>query len=261
MIKNTLPKHNDFLQGGWYVFQAFKAYLHPRVRPYIYIPLLINFLIFGVLFYFGAHYVIQKLSFLSVKSWPSWLHWLEGFLSFIRWFLLSTVLIFFLGIMAMVSTLFANFVSAPFNGLLSETYAKVLGASLKQRPLLHTLRAAVLRELQKFLYYLPRAILVGLLALIFHFLPPLNLLTPVLLYWFGAWMMAIQYIDYPADNAQIPFRSLIKRLKERKTLHLGFGLAVCALSSIPFINFFVMPAAIIGATRLWYETPQAPPKQ
>lgn len=253
MIKSPPAKHNDFLEGISFALQGFKAYTHPHIRPYIYLPLLINFIIFGVLFYIGAHYLIEKLSVLTVSSWPSWLQWLGGIISFIKGFIITTLLIIFLSVSAIAATLCANFLSAPFNGLLSESYAKLLGATLPSRPLMQTVGSSLLREGQKFLYYLPRGILVGLLALVLYFIPPLNLLTPILFYWFGAWMMAIQYIDYPADNAHVKFGELMKQLKERRALYLGFGLAVCAISSIPFINFFVLPAAVIGATKLWYE--------
>ncbi|MBN9286740.1 MAG: hypothetical protein BGO43_02350 [Gammaproteobacteria bacterium 39-13] len=252
---------SEFLEGAKYVLQGFKAYTHPRIKPYIAIPLLINFMIFGALFYLGADYLMEKLSVLSVSTWPSWLQWMGGIISFIKGFIVTTLLVIFFGICAVIATLCANFIAAPFNGLLSESYANVLGATIPTRSLLKTAGASLLREGQKFLYYLPRGFLVGILSLIFYFIPPFNLLTPLLFYWFGAWMMAIQYIDYPADNAHVSFGDFIKKLKQRKMLCLGFGLAVCAISSIPFVNFFVLPAAVIGGTRLWYEISNEMPKE
>ncbi|MCS5711514.1 sulfate transporter CysZ [Candidatus Berkiella aquae] len=246
-------RQSDFIQGAKYLLQGFKVYTHPHIKPYIYVPLLINFIIFGVLFYLGIHYLNHKLSILTVSSWPSWLQWIGGILSFIKGFIITSLLVLFLGISAVLATICANVAAAPFNGLLSESYAKVLGETLPSRPLLQTVGASLLREGQKFLYYLPRGLLVGAISVILYFIPPFNLLTPILLYWFAAWMMAIQYIDYPADNEHVKFALLIKAFKTNKALCLGFGLAVCAISSIPFINFFVLPAAVLGATKLWVE--------
>ena len=39
----------------------------------------------------------------------------------------------------------------------------------------------------------------------------------------------------------------------RKFLMVGFGCGVLAVLSIPFFQFFCIPLAVIGATRLWCE--------
>lgn len=252
MTNSTITKLGDFQAGANYVFLGFKDIFHPKVRHFIYVPIIINLIIFSVIFYYGAQYAYHKLSFLS-PTLPSWLHWLSGFLTFIKNTLLFFIFTLSIGIITLASTLCANLIAAPFNGLLSEAFSKALNATLPNRSLGQTISQTISRELVKFLYYLPRAILLGIVAVILYFLPPVNLIIPVLFYWFSAWMMAIQYIDYPADNFHINFSTTMKKLKERRMLCLGFGLTVTLLSSIPFVNFIVMPAAVISATRLWHE--------
>jgi hypothetical protein len=61
------------------------------------------------------------------------------------------------------------------------------------------------REWQKFAWYLPRAIVL----LILYFMPGIGqTVAPVLWFLFSAWMLAIQYCDYPFDNHKVPFKEM-----------------------------------------------------
>ena len=42
-------------------------------------------------------------------------------------------------------------------------------------------------------------------------------------------------------------------LGERRWLALGFGAGVMTMTIIPGLNLVAMPAAVIGASRLWAE--------
>jgi len=72
---------------------------------------------------------------------------------------------------------------------------------------------------------------------------------------FSAWMMAMQYIDYPMDNHRTTFDDMRKYLKTHRGISFGFGCAVMIAAMIPGVNFFVMPAAVAGATLMWVENP------
>ncbi len=100
----------------------------------------------------------------------------------------------------------ANFIAAPFNGILSERVEQRLrGNSLStELSLLQMIPGTLARELAKLAYFLPRV----LLLLILGFIPLINLATPVLWFIFSAWMMAIQYIDYPMDNNGLTFKRM-----------------------------------------------------
>ena len=52
------------------------------------------------------------------------------------------------------------------------------------------------REFQKWLWYIPRALMLLLISLI----PVVNLMAPFLWLAFGAWVMVIEYRDYLNDN-------------------------------------------------------------
>lgn len=242
---------NTFIQGMHYARQGIQDLFHPHIRHYVYIPLLINLCIFGLLFYFGMQY-ISHWDF-STYTLPSWLSWLHGVVDFFAAILKAILYAVLFAALALLSTLGANLVASPFNGLLSEAFSKTLGHTVPASPAFAKMvLIAVLREIRKLGYYLPRILMIGILCAILHFIPLLNLAIPFIFFIFTAWMMGIQYIDYPADNHQVAFKPLLVHIKQHKSLCLGFGLVIALLSTIPFVNFIVMPAAVLGATRLWH---------
>jgi O-acetylhomoserine/O-acetylserine sulfhydrylase-like pyridoxal-dependent enzyme len=91
------------------------------------------------------------------------------------------------------------------------------------------------------LYYLPRVVLVLIATLIPVFTP----FSPLLWFLFGAWMMAIQYGDYPMDNNGVTFRRLKSNLKQRRITSMGFG----ALISFD-LGSLEAAEAFLGAVRL-----------
>ena len=103
------------------------------------------------------------------------------------------------------------------------------------------------REFTKLAYYLPRAI--GFL-IIFFILPVIG---QVIWFLFTAWMMAIQYCDYPFDNHKISFNKMKKQLLTQRKDSLLFGITVTFFSMIPIVNLVVMPVAICGATSMWVD--------
>ena len=108
---------------------------------------------------------------------------------------------------------------------------------------------ALQRELAKMAYYLPRL----LLLIIFSFIPVVNILAPLLWFIFGAWMMAIQYCDYPMDNNKVSFKQMKILLAQSRLTSLSFGSLVQLGMMVPVVNLLMMPAAVIGATLYWIE--------
>ena len=84
--------------------------------------------------------------------------------------------------------------------------------------------------------------------LIITLLPVLNMISGVLWFMFGAWMQALQYVDYPMDMNHKTFRYSVKFMHERPFPCMGFGSLVMLLMMVPIVNIFVMPAAVAGAT-------------
>jgi CysZ protein len=106
----------------------------------------------------------------------------------------------------------------------------------------------IAREIRKFISNLKWLLL---LAIIF-FIPGLNGLSILI----GGWLMAIQYLDTPADNQGMPFKECLARLNHNKLPAFLFGLSVMLVSMIPILNFLIIPAAVASATCLWHENYQ-----
>jgi CysZ protein len=147
-------------------------------------------------------------------------------------------------------TLLANLIASPFNSLLAER-TEDLAAPGRIRPqsgpLWKEIAHAPFAELKKLAYFLLWA-----LPLLFLFLiPGINAAAPFLWIAFSAWMLALQYADYPMGNHAIRFKEQRRLLAKQRSLALGFGGAVLLITLVPVLNFLAMPASVIGATLMW----------
>jgi len=147
-------------------------------------------------------------------------------------------------------SILANLIAAPFNGLLAEAVeCHLAGTSLQGdwRQLLRGIIPGIMSELRKLLYFVLRAVPLLLLLLV----PLVNVAASVLWVLFSAWMMTVQYMDYPMANHHLFFREQRARLRKRPLLAWSFGGLVMLCTLIPVLNFIVMPAAVAGATAIW----------
>jgi CysZ protein len=84
-------------------------------------------------------------------------------------------------------------------------------------------------------------------------IPVVQVAAPFIWVVFGAWMLALEYLEYPMNNHGRLFPEVRQALRQRRGLALGFGAAVLLLTLIPVVNFIAMPVAVAGATKLWVE--------
>ncbi len=233
-----------FFEGAGYVFKGLRWLLHPSVRRFVAIPLLINLVLFGTGIALGAYGFNYLLDWLHAYL-PDWLHWLD-------WLLWPLFFVAALMISFYLFNLLANFLAAPFNSLLAERVEKLVNPDVvlpPGRPLWREVLRTPGVELKKLVYYL----LWALPLLLPFLLPVVNVLAPFIWGAFTAWMLALQYMDYPLSNHGIPFTEQRRLLGQRRLLMLGFGSAVLLLTVIPVVNFLAMPSAVIGASLLWAE--------
>lgn len=241
----------DFFKGTHYFLQGLKALTSSRIRPFVWVPICINIILFAALFYYGLSYLYHKFSFIFFTL-PKWLNWLNWLVKPIQYFIMTWAITMALSIIAIVSTTTANIIAAPFNGLLSESYSKLLGFSVPPIAFHKMVIKTLGRELKKLFYFVIRFLLIGLICVLFYFVPFLKLTIPFLLFLFGSWMAVVEYSDYSADNFHQPFNQSLQILKENRMQSFGFGAMVMLMGSIPFVNFIVMPAAVLGGTALWH---------
>ena len=187
----------------------------------------------------------HRRQLLSGRRIPQWL-------DFIRWILWPLIGLTVSLLTGYLFTAVALLIASPFNALLAEKAEELvtgrpvdslegLGAALAAVP------RSIVRELSKLVYYLPMALFVLLVSFV------LSPLAPFLWFLLGAWMMSIQFVDYPMDNHQLSFADVKEAVRSRRLSSMGFGGLVALCTGIPIINFFVVPAAVVGATLLWCE--------
>ncbi|MEE9334188.1 MAG: sulfate transporter CysZ [Granulosicoccaceae bacterium] len=232
------------LKSGWLLIWS------PGLRRYVCLPLLINVLVFAGLGWllFGTYNDwLSGLSFFDRFSDV----WLIGKLQSLFKFLAGAVLVV---VLLFSFTLLANFIGAPFNSLLAEKVeAKLTGAPSTEGGsvafLIKSIPQTLASEIAKLFYLILWMIPIGIM----HFIPVVNILAPLLLFLFGAWMFALEYIDYPMGNHGLRFGNVKKALKAKRSLAMGFGSVVALLSAIPVLNLIVMPWAVASATVLYVE--------
>lgn len=236
-----IAQTNNPLLGAGYLAQGIRLIAQPGLRRFVIIPLLVNVLIFSLAIYAGVAFFDQLMLALEARL-PGWLGWLD-------WILWPIFILLLLVIGFSLFGLVANLIASPFNGLLAEKVEQHLtghplpeGGSLAS--LLMEVVPSLIEEVRKLVYAL-------LLAIPFLLL----LLIPVVgqLLWlvYVAWILVVQYADYPMANHGLRFREMRRRLARRPGLSLGFGAAAAALSMVPILNFILMPSAVAGATAMW----------
>ncbi|MCM2330255.1 CysZ protein [Geopseudomonas sagittaria] len=232
------------LSGPGYLGAGLKLILRPGLRLFVLLPLTINLLLF------------VGLIVLAVREFEGWvaslMPGLPTWLSFLEYLLWPLFVVLVLLILFFSFTLLANLIAAPFNGFLAEKVEAVVRGEDTSPPfswgeLLAMIPRTLARELRKLAYFLPRAL--GLLVL--SLIPGLNLIAAPLWLLFGVWMMAVQYIDYPADNHKLGWDEMLAWLRAKRWQSLGFGTATYAALLVPGLNILLMPAAVAGATVFW----------
>ncbi len=236
--------------GVTHFFKGFRLLAAPGVRPWVIIPLVLNLALFVGL----TLYAIQQ--FEELMSWL--LNYLPGWLEFIAWLFRLLFGLLLAVCYAYTFTLVGNLIASPFYGLLANAVYIKLSGKQDEAPLTFKTASVIawqafVREIQKLGYFLPRLLGVLLLCLVLSFIPLVNFVVPTIAFAWGAWSLALQYLDYPADINGVNFKTVRQRAGSNKGLSFPFGSIVLLGSTVPLLNLLVMPAAVAGATSLWVQ--------
>ncbi len=244
------------LRGFSYVPQGFRLLGTPGLRRYVVVPVAVNIVVFIGLFWLGAAGFREALDWLLPDPAPLqgsgfWGEILAVLTIAAQWLLWPLFLLAGVVLVFYTFTLAANLIAAPFNGMLSARVEQQITGTLPAEVpsgsgLLLEVAGSVFTELRKFCYFL----LLAIPALALFLIPGLNLFAPLVWTLVGAWILALEYADYPLGNRGIAFADQRVLLRTRRGRHLGFGLGVLGMTLIPGINLLAMPTAVIGATLL-----------
>lgn len=229
--------------GAGYLFRGLGLINQPGVKRHVIIPLIINIVIFAGLIWLLASQFEVLVEWL-MPTLPDWLSWLEGILWFL--FVITTGIAVFFSF-----SILANLVGSPFNSFLSAAVEKHLTGSspISEVSFMEETVKALSGEIKKLLLFAVIAIALLIVSLI----PVINLASPVLWIIFSAWMLSIEYLDYPLGNQGKSFPEIRRTIQQKRFLTLGFGGMVMLATLIPVFNFLVMPVAVAGATALRIE--------
>jgi len=226
-----------------YLLRGLQLITTKGLKRFVVIPVSINLIIFAMAF-------IWLLSALD-PIMMSITDWLPGYVEWLIYLLWPIAVVMIILTFALLFSTLTTIIAAPFNGLLAEKTERYLTGEPSPSGAIFTLITdaprMMGREIQKLMYYVPRAI--GFF-LIFLLLPVVGQLI-----WLGfvAWMMAIQYLDYPFDNHRVSFNHMRDQLGQQRSKSFGFGFSIALLTMVPIINLIIMPVAVCGATALWVD--------
>lgn len=247
--KSNISVHGPLpmLIGAEALLQGFRLIWRPGLRRYSLAPLAVNVVLVIGLLWIAGQGIDAALDWLWVGL-PWWLAWLE-------WLLWLLLLMLVLLLLCYLFTALATLLGAPFTGALAARVELELTGVCPEvdRGVWQEAMISIVGELRKLWFIGQRAAVLALVSLVLLFLPPLNALIPMLWLIFGAYMLALEYLDLPLDNHGYDFAAKLAVLRRHRGHSLGFGAAATLATAIPVLNLFVMPAAVAGATALWVE--------
>lgn len=245
----------DFLVGVSYLPKGFRLLWEPALRRYVALPIAVNVVVFALLFWLGmdqfggflAWLLPDPNQFAGDGWWQTTLRTLVRLAYWLLWpiFLIAAALVMFYSF-----TLVANLIGSPFNGALSARVEEMVRGHRppeQDRPLHKEVALSLAGELRKYGYFAKLA----LPLLVLFLIPGINLLASLLWAIFGAWALALEYLDYPMANRGLLFRQERELLRRRRGLALGFGFSILAMTLIPGLNLLAMPTGVIAGTLLW----------
>lgn len=235
-------------QGAQDLLDGFRLIKEPRLRLFVIIPLIINVVVFVLLIgglggYFSG-WVESLMGLLPEWEWLAFLRWL-------MWLVFGFLVVLLL---AYTFVFVATLIGAPFYGLLAiEVEKHLTGKAVDEQTswgqVLASVPHAVARELAKLWYYVPRALGLFLLCLI----PLISPIAPFIWALFSGWTMALEFIDYPADNHQRSIADLKRFMGRNRGRTLGFGCLSWACTLVPVLNLISMQASVAGGVKFWLE--------
>ena len=227
--------------GARCLWRGLRLITSPGLRAWAVLPALIAGLLFALVVVTAGNELLELLTPAAGEDvvWLRWLLWIA---------LAATGLLAFGFLFALLSGLLA----APFLGYLTAAVERRFNPDTPTAPASfwwQDLRSGFAGEWRKLKYLLLILCLPALLLLV----PGANLLAPLVWFIAGAWLMAVEFLDYPCAYRGHAFPAALALLRAHRRLAFGFGGAIALLSAVPVLNCLVLPAAVAGASVLYRE--------
>ncbi|MBS1516481.1 MAG: EI24 domain-containing protein [Bacteroidetes bacterium] len=239
---------NNFMHGFFYPFRCVKLFFrYPGLILYSIVPMMINLVIYGTIFFYAYNWLIGSSSDAVEKNLPDNL--LVDFLNFfLKLFsFLLVLLICYFGFV-----IFGGIVSAPFNEKMSKLIEeKEFGIVTESKmSFFDETYFSIKEELKKILFYV--SIMIPLFLI--NFIPMIgNTISFVFGGLFSFFYNALDYMDYPMTRSMTVFSEKLRIISSKKTLAMGFGMIAFLLTFIPVINVLINPLLVVSGTSFFYK--------
>jgi len=240
-----------FARGFSYPMRALRFFSQkPGLIRYMLIPFFINMVVFSLTVYLGLDLFDKLLEAYA----PSSEIWYGALLYYLAWtvaLLLTSVIVFF------SFTVVGNLIASPFNELLSERAEALRSGLLPEVPFtigtfLAESRFAFMVELKKMTIFI---VCMALLFLI-NFLPGIgSLIYAVLAPLLTLFFLVIEYMAFVLMRKHMSFAEQRRYILRHPMMMLGFACSLFCLLAVPFVQFFCIPLAVVGATLIWCDFP------
>ncbi|MCB0393752.1 MAG: EI24 domain-containing protein [Bdellovibrionales bacterium] len=197
------------------------------------------FLVMTLAMILGFTYAFPSLAAYLVTLVPAFTGWMVVF----GWLGMGLAyLLGFLGV-AIVFVLFASVVASPFQGLLAEKTLMKLGA-LESKPfkigewLGFTIKMLIVAVERASIFAV-----VGLMLFVLSLIPIVQVGAGFL----GLIIVALDCVDYSLELLGFGLRKRFTFLKQNFWELAGFGCCFGITFFVPLLNFFMLPAAVVGA--------------
>lgn len=227
-----------FLAGFMSPIKGLKfVFSGPKVWWLTIIPVVVT----TALMIYGLTYGLsQFVGFLdaTIASYVSsaWIKWTLVFLGYLVYFVLLIFLILIV----------SRIVLVPFNSAIAEKILKHMGVLKSENIVFSAWVRKSLRLLWISLVQVVFFSVVAIILFLLSFIPVLQLASVAA----GLLVVAFDCSDYALELADLGFRQKMGLFKRRLPEFAGLGTMVGLTFTVPLLNFFFLPIAVIGATRL-----------
>lgn len=237
----SLARTPGVTAGARCLWHGLRLITSPGLRAWAVLPAVIAGLLFTVVVVTTGNELLGLIAPAAGEEF-AWLRWL-------LWTALAATGLLAFGFLF---ALLAGLIAAPFLGWLTAAVERRFNPDAPAVPASfwwQDLRNGLAGEWRKFKYLL----LVLCIPALLLFVPGANLLTPLVWFIAGAWLMAVEFMDYPCAYRGRGFPAALRLLRAHRRLAFGFGGAIALLSAVPVLNCLVLPAAVAGASVLYRE--------
>lgn len=235
------PWAPGFIAGARCLSRGLRLIVTPGLRAWALLPACTSVLLYGLAVALGGQALLSAGLGPAIGDELAWLLWLG--LAMAGLFVFGSVL-----------ALLAGLLAAPFLGYLTTAVEQRLSGAVLPPPgaasfWWRDFGKSLAGEWRKLRYILLVLCLPALLLPV----PGANLLAPACWFAAGAWLLAVEFTDYPFACRGQGFPAALECLRRHRRLAFGFGASIALLSAIPIVNCLVLPAAVAGASLLYRE--------